>query len=255
MAISAALSAAAVSARRADAHQRGARAGHDALDVGEVDVDQAGRGDQVGDALHAVEQYLVGAAERVHQRHGGVAHLQQPIVGDDDQRVAALPQRAMPVSGLVAPALALERERPRHHADRQGAELARDGGDDGRAACAGATAFARGDEHHVGAAQQLLDVVLGVVGGLATDLRVCACAEATGGVTPDVELDVGIAHQQRLRVGVDRDELHALEALLDHSVDGVDAAAADADHFDDGEVVVRGGHHRLPPWLLPERNA
>ncbi len=253
-----------VSTRRADAHQRGARAGHDALDVGEVDVDQARRGDQVGDALHTVEQHLVGAAERIHQRYGGVAHLQQPVIGNDDERVAALPQRRDARFGLIAPALALERERPRHHADRQRAELARDGRDDGRATRAGATAFACGHEHHVCAAQQLLDVVLGVFGGLATHLGVGACAESAGGVAPDVELDVGIAHQQRLRVGVDRDELHALEAVLDHPVDGIDAAATDADHLDDGEVVVRGGHDRpffaralisdpLRPWLSSVR--
>ena len=158
------------------------------------------------------------------------------------RRVAAFPQRGDAGLGLVAPALALERERPRHHADGQRAELAGDGRDHGRAAGAGAAALARGDEHHVGAAQQLLDVVLGVLGGLAPDLGVGARAEAAGGVASDVELDVGIAHQQRLRVGVDGDELDALEALLDHPVDGIDAAAADADHLDDGEVVMRGGH-------------
>ena len=59
----------------------------------------------------------------------------------------------------------------------------------------------------------------------------------------DVELDVGVAHQQRLRVGVDGDELDALEALLDHPVDGVDAATADTHDLDDGQIVVRGGHH------------
>ena len=154
--------------------------------------------------------------------------------------------------GLVAAALALERERPGHHADGQRAELAGDGGDDGRAAGAGAAALAGGDEHHVGAAQQLLDLVLGVLGGLAADLGVGAGAEAAGGVAADVELDVGVAHQQRLRVGVDGDELHALEALLDHPVDGVDAAAADADDLDDGEVVVRGGH-RSPSSLVGDR--
>src|SRR5699024_1315626 len=58
----------------------------------------------------------------------------------------------------------------------------------------------------------------------------------------DVELDVGIAHQQCLGVGVDRDELDALEALLDHPVDGVDAATTDTHDFDDGQIVVRWGH-------------
>jgi hypothetical protein len=33
-----------------------------------------------------------------------------------------------------------------------------------------------------------------------------------GQLAADVELDVGVAHQQRLGVGVDGDELHALEA-------------------------------------------
>ncbi len=74
---------------------------------------------------------------------------------------------------------------------------------------------------------------------LLADLGVGAGAEPAGQLAADVELDVGVAHQQRLRVGVDRDELDALEADLDHPVDGVDAAAADADDLDDGEVVLR----------------
>src|SRR2546421_738026 len=40
--------------RVADAHQRRAGVGHDHLHVGEVGVDEAGRGDQVGDALDAL---------------------------------------------------------------------------------------------------------------------------------------------------------------------------------------------------------
>ena len=48
--------------------------------------------------------------------------------------------------------------------------------------------------------------------------------------------------QQRLRVRVDGDELDAAEAELDHAVDGVDAAAADADDLDHGEVVLVRRH-------------
>ena len=58
---------------------------------------------------------------------------------------------------------------------------------------------------------------------------IAAGAEPAGEVATDVELDVGVAHQQRLRVGVDGDELDALQAGVDHAVDRVDAAAADAD--------------------------
>ena len=46
-----------------------------------------------------------------------------------------------------------------------------------------------------------------VLGGLAADLGVGAGAEPAGELAPDVELHVGVAHEQRLRVGVHRDEL------------------------------------------------
>ncbi len=36
---------------------------------------------------------------------------------------------------------------------------------------------------------------------------------------------------ERLRIGVDGDELHAGHAFLDHPIEGVAAAAADADDF------------------------
>ena len=42
---------------------------------------------------------------------------------------------------------------------------------------------------------------------------------------------------ERLRVGVDGDELDPGQAGVDHAVDGVRAAAADADDLDHGEVV------------------
>ena len=85
-----------------------------------------------------------------------------------------------------------------------------------------------------------------VRGGLAAHLGLGAGAEPAGQLAADVELDVGVAHQQRLRVGVDRDELDALEADLDHPVDRVHAAAADADDLDHGQVVVRHAHCGSP---------
>jgi hypothetical protein len=42
-----------------------------------------------------------------------------------------------------------------------------------------------------------------------------------------------------LNVGVDAEEIHALETVLDHAVDGVAAAAADAEDLDGRCVVVR----------------
>ncbi len=231
-----------VAARRADAHERRAGLGHDGLDVREVEVDQTRGGDEVGDALDAGEQYLVRGLERVEHAHLAVRDRQQPVVGDDDQSVDILPQAGDAVLGLVGAPAALEGERPGDHTDRQGAQRAGDVGDDGRAARAGAAALTRGDEDHVGPLEDLLDLLAVVLGRLAADVGVGAGAEAAGELPADVELDVGVAHQQGLRIGVDRDELDALETDLDHPVDGVHATAADSDDLDDCEVVLRCCH-------------
>ena len=84
---------------------------------------------------------------------------------------------------------------------------------------------------------------------LRADVGVGAGTEAARELAADVELDVGVAHEQRLRVGVDGDELDALEADLDHAVDGVDAATADADDLDDRQVVLRCCHGSGPLLL------
>ena len=228
----------------ADAHQRRAGVGHHGLHVGEVEVDQAGGGDQVGDARDALQQHLVGLLEGVEDRHVAVADRQQPVVRDHDEGVDLLAEAGDALLGLVGATAALEGERPGDDADGQGAERAGDAGDDRRATGAGATALAGGHEDHVGALEHLLDLLGVVVGGLAADLGVGARAESAGELTADVELDVGVAHQQGLGVGVDGDELDALEADLDHPVDGVDSTSTDTHDLDDGQVVLRCCHGR-----------
>ena len=154
--------------------------------------------------------------------------------------------RSMPASAWHAAALALEAERAGHHADGERAERAGHVGHHGRAAGAGAAALARGDEDHVGALEHLLDLLAVVFGGLAADVGVGARAQTAGELAPDVELDVGVAHQQRLGVGIDRDELDALESLFDHPVHGVDAAPADTDDLDDRQIILRCCHEEGP---------
>ncbi len=66
----------------------------------------------------------------------------------------------------------------------------------GRAAGAGATALARGDEDEVGALEHLLDLVAVLLGGLLAHLGVGPRTETTGALAADVELDVGVAHEQ-----------------------------------------------------------
>ena len=60
--------------------------------------------------------------------------------------------------------------------------------------------------------------------------------------------------RKRLGVGVDGDELDAAKAELDHAVDGVDTATADADDLDHGEVVLVLAHGRPPMFRDLEKN-
>src|SRR6185437_13674436 len=101
------------------------------------------------------------------------------------------------------------------------------------------TALARRDENHVGALQRLLELVAALLGRGLANCRIGACAETAGLLVADVDFDVGVAHQQRLGVGVDSDELDPGQARVDHSVDRVRAAAADSDDFDHGEEISR----------------
>ena len=140
--------------------------------------------------------------------------------------------RLRAISATIGAPAALEGERPGHNAHGEGAELARDLRDDRRAARAGATTLARSDEDHVRALQRLLDLVPAFLGRLAADLGIRAGAQSARRGGPDMELHVRVAHEQRLRIRVHGEELHALEACIDHPVDGVRAAAADADDFD-----------------------
>src|ERR687898_300646 len=238
----------------ADAHERGAGIAHNHLHVGEVGVDETGGGDEVGDALHPLEQDLVGHLEGVDHRRLLVGDREEPVVGDDDEGVDLLLEALDALLGLHCPAATLERERPRDHADRERADALGDLGHHRRPAGARAPALAGGDEDHVGALEDLLDLLAVLLRGLTTDLGVAAGSEAARQLTTDVELGVGVAHEQRLGVGVDGDELHALEAGVDHAVDGIDPAAPDPDHFDHGKVVLRiAGHGSCPLQLQGPR--
>ena len=141
---------------------------------------------------------------------------------------------SMPFSAWLPRRRALEAERLGDDADGQRADLAGEPGDHRSGAGAGAAACSGGDEDHVGALEQALDLVLLLEGGAVAELGVGAGAEAARLLAADVDGDVGGAVLQRLKIGVDGHELDPGDAGLDHPVDGVDAAAADADDADHG---------------------
>ncbi len=216
---------------------------HDRAHVGEVEVDQAGDRDQVGDALHALAQHVVGLAERVEHRGASLDDGKQLLVGDHDQGVDDLAQPLDALGRLTSTLRALELEGPRNNANGQRADLVLgDLGDHGRRAGAGAAALARGDENHVSTLQRLLDVVARLGRGAEADLGVGAGAETLGGLVADVQLDVGVAHRERLCIGVGGDELHAAKPCVDHAADRVGPASADSHDLDDRQVTAAALH-------------
>ena len=101
-----------------------------------------------------------------------------------------------------------------------------------------------GDEDHVRALEQRLDAVVLLHRRLAPEIGVRAGAQPAGDLRADVQGDVGRRLLQRLQVGVDGDELDALDLGLDHAVDGVDAGPADADDAQHGLADRLGGAPR-----------
>ncbi len=89
----------------ADAHQRRAGVVHDRADVGEVEVDQAGDRDQVGDALDALAQDVVGLAERLEDRRARRSTICSSFsFGTMISVSTSLRSLSMPSSGLLHPA-------------------------------------------------------------------------------------------------------------------------------------------------------
>ena len=110
----------------------------------------------------------------------------------------------------------------RHHGGRAGA---------------GAAAHTGGDKDHLGAFQRVGDLVLALFGGALADLGVRTGAAALGELGAQLDLLRSFGVEQRLLIGVHRNELDPGQAGLHHAVHSVTAAAAYADDLDIGHIL------------------
>ena len=171
----------------ANAHMRYALAFHDGLDVRKVQIDEAGHSNQIGNALDALAQHIVCHAERV-QNAGTFAHdKQQPVVGDDDQRIYIFLDGRNALLGVAGALFALKGERPGNNTHRENPHLAGDLRDDGGRTCASTAAHARGNEYHIGALDGRCDIVFAFLRSPGAHLRVCAGAQAARHLFPDLD--------------------------------------------------------------------
>jgi hypothetical protein len=161
-------------------------------------------------------------------------HREEPLVGHHDHGVHVLPELGDAVLRLLHPPAALEQEGLGDDPDGEGPGLAGHLRHYRRSAGAGAAAHPAGDEHHVRPLDRGGHLVPVFLDGLSPDLRARAGAEPAGQLPADLNLHIRLGHREGLGVGVHRDELDAAELILDHPVDGVAAAPADADDLHPG---------------------
>ena len=173
--------------------------------------------------------------------------------GNRDQRVDPLAELDDAFFGILGPLATLEAEGLGDHADGQRAQILGNLGDNRRRACARAAAHARGDKHHVRVADEIGQLLRALLGGFFTRVRIAARAETARELFSDVQSRRCITPRQSLRVRIDRDELDATHARLNHPIDRVAATTPDAQDNNarsafEGCISVHG-QHRFPRIL------
>ena len=172
----------------ADRHPGRSGPQHHRPHVREVEVYLAGHRNELGDRLHALPEHVIRDPERVLGGHSLVGHCVEPIVWNQHQRVHVPAQSAYAHVGLLRPTPALKLERLRNNRDRERAHLFCDLRHDGGGSGARPAAHARGDEDHISAVQQVVQVLARLLRGLAAKPRVASDPESSRQTVPDADL-------------------------------------------------------------------
>src|SRR6266516_879903 len=215
----------------ADADHRDAAALHDRHQVRVVEVHEARLRDDLRHALDRLHEDLVRHLERRVERQAG-HELEELVVVDHNRRVAELSDLVQPRLRVLHPDAAFRLEGHRDDAHRERAFFLTDSRDVLRGAGAGPAAHPGRDEHDVGAADEVADILFALVRGLLPYLRERSGAEALRQALADEDLLRGPDGEQVLRVRVDGAQLRAADAGLAAPVDRVRAAAAATDDLD-----------------------
>ena len=134
-----------------------------------------GNRDDVGDALHALAENVVGDAERFEEA-GVLRHCEQLFVGNHDGGVDGFHKLSDAAFRLLHAAFAFKGERLGNDRDGQRAHLAGERRNDRGRSGSGAAAESGGDEDHVGAFEGFDDFVGVFERGFAADFGIGAGA-------------------------------------------------------------------------------
>ena len=209
---------------------RHAALAHYGANIRKVKVYYAGLGNKVAYALNTLAQHVVRNAERLGKRY--VVHrVKKPVVRDYYKRINVFLQVGYAVYGVVHPYLAFKTERLGDHAYRQYAQFLCACGNYRRGASAGAAAHARGYEHKVAVLNGFGYGFAAFFRRLAAHFGIRSRAQSLRGLFANLNLLPCAGMIERLLIGIYRNELHSLQAVLYHAVHGVVARAAHANHL------------------------
>ena len=226
-------------------HHRLAHFIHDGAHIGEIKVDQTGANHQVGHALDALVENIIGHAEGFGEGGFFIGQTEQVLVGDDDQRINHLLQRLNALFGLTHAFCALELERLGDNTDGQNAKFAGGLCDDRCGAGSGAAAHASGDKAHMRPRQMINDLFNALFSSSGADRGPRAGAKTFGDFHAKLNAAVRIALTQGLCVGICHHEINPVELLFDHVVDRVATGPTNTENGDPGLKVVMSGHSEV----------
>jgi len=123
-------------------------------------------------------------------------------------------------------------------------------GHNGGCSGAGAAAQAGCHEDHVAAAQHFVQLFSGFLRRFAPHFGVAAGAQTAGGLVAHTHPGARLGQHQCLRIGIHRHELDAGQTFVNHTIDGIAAAAAHTNNFDSGKRLNRGLVGEIHVFLL-----
>ena len=204
---------------------------HDAGDISKVEIDETGVLDQVRNARHCLTQHIIRDFKRICQRNLLVSGILQPIVRNDQQRVYFTKQFLDTGVRLLHTAVAFELKGLRHNADCQDSgflcKIRHRRGSTG----SGTAAHTGCDKDHVGIFQDSADGIPALFCSTSSDLGIRSGALSFGNLLTDLNFLIGIGNRECLLIGIDRNELNTLCAVLYHPVHDIVAGTADTDDF------------------------
>ena len=227
---------------------------HYRSDIREIEVDEAGNFYKLGDALDTVEQNLIRHLECLDKSHLlTVVHRLELFVGYDNKAVHILGKVFYTLLSLKLLLSALKLERTGDNTDGEYAHILGDSCNYGSGACARSSAHSGSDEYHIRALERVGDNIAALFSRFLAYFRSAACALTLCQLFADLDLVRCAGMSKYLLVRIDSNKLCAEHAAVDHAVDGISAAAADAYNFylrGYLAVIVEFKRHFVTPKLI-----